>query len=103
MEVIRSSETSVVTRTTRRNTPEDDILHCHRRENLKSYSDSSVVQLTITAMRADLSYYREHNVCDKDRLTNPRLFERSSRINIDIFYIFLQVCCCFIHKLINLS
>jgi hypothetical protein len=32
-----SSETSVFTRATRRNNPEDTILHSHRRENLKSY------------------------------------------------------------------
>jgi hypothetical protein len=32
-----SSETSVLTRATRRNNPEDPILHSHRRENLKSY------------------------------------------------------------------
>jgi hypothetical protein len=32
-----SFETSVLTRATRRNNPEDTILHSHRRENLKSY------------------------------------------------------------------
>jgi hypothetical protein len=32
-----SSETSVLTRATRRNNQEDTILHSHRRENLKSY------------------------------------------------------------------
>jgi hypothetical protein len=32
-----SSETSVLTRVTWRNNPEDTILHSHRRENIKSY------------------------------------------------------------------
>jgi hypothetical protein len=37
-----SSETSVLTRATRRNNPEDTILHSHRRENLKSYKNHRV-------------------------------------------------------------
>jgi hypothetical protein len=37
MEALSSSETSVLTRTTRRNIKEDAILHSHRSGNLKSY------------------------------------------------------------------
>jgi hypothetical protein len=37
MEAILSSETSVLTRATRRQIPENGILHSHRHENMKSY------------------------------------------------------------------
>jgi hypothetical protein len=43
-----SSETSVLTRATRRNNPEDTILHGHRRDNLKSYNVIDVCVLCLT-------------------------------------------------------
>jgi hypothetical protein len=39
LESLGASETFVRTQATRRNNPEDTILHSHRRENLKSYKE----------------------------------------------------------------
>jgi hypothetical protein len=49
-----SSETSVLTRATRRNNPEDTILHSHTRENLKSYNVISSSLIFVTLMMEEL-------------------------------------------------
>jgi hypothetical protein len=46
-----SSETSVLTRATRRNNPEDTILHNHRRENLKSYILYNKLRVTLISIK----------------------------------------------------
>jgi hypothetical protein len=58
-----SSETSVLTRATRRNNPEDTILHSHRCENLKSYIGTTLAvsstrrTLLRNAKRASVASY----------------------------------------------
>jgi hypothetical protein len=47
-EALSPSETSVLTRATHRNIPEDAILHSHRRENLKSYITKEMLEASIS-------------------------------------------------------
>jgi hypothetical protein len=50
-EELSASETSVITRATQGNIPEDVILHNHRRENLKYYIEYVGYLTTLTVQR----------------------------------------------------
>jgi hypothetical protein len=79
MEAIRSSETSVLTRATRRHVSEDDILHSRHRGNLKSYMALTGWALqrrrNVSAMRYKLGFYiPEHDILHSDRRRNLKSY-----------------------------
>jgi hypothetical protein len=66
IEALHSFQTSALTRATRRNIPEDDILHSYRRENLKSYIENVIVRL---------QFVRFCFITLKTKICNPIIYE----------------------------
>jgi hypothetical protein len=79
VEAIRSFETSVLTRSTWRNIPEDGILHNHRRENLISYIALTGWALwrrrNVFPVRYELGFYiLEDDILNSDRRVNLKSY-----------------------------
>jgi hypothetical protein len=62
MEAQRSSEMSDLTRAKRRNIPEDDIRHSHRRENLKSYKSNARGCIHEISLDVTVKIYTQANI-----------------------------------------
>jgi hypothetical protein len=90
MEAIRYSETSVITRATRLNIPEDDILHSHCRENLKSYISLTCWTLwkrrNVSPVKYELGFYiPEDDILHSHSRENLNSYTEECLISVEPF------------------
>jgi hypothetical protein len=78
-EALSSSQTSVPTRSTRHNIPEDAILHTYRRENLKSYFEKKWLSFSGDLLPANFVFKKQQ----KDRTEN---------LPLNLKIIFVKLC-----------
>jgi hypothetical protein len=69
-ETLSSSETSVLMRATRRNIPEDDILHSHRRENLKCWTLNRFTVLFYILKVSSYVNIKYSKICERPLISN---------------------------------
>jgi hypothetical protein len=78
MEEVTFSEKSVLTRATRRNISEEDILHSHHRENLKSYIGLTVWTLqrrrNMSLVKYELGFYIQEDILHSYRRENLKSY-----------------------------
>jgi hypothetical protein len=73
-QALGSSETSVLTRATRRNIREDTILHSHRRDDLKSYD---LLPLPLLMFKHTTSLRSSRSLCGPCRITGAQAISLS--------------------------
>jgi hypothetical protein len=77
-----SSETSVLTRATRHNNPDDTILHSHRRENLKSYIWKTYVRWLLVTANVPISSIPVSLIMEAFRSSETSVLTRATKRNI---------------------